>query len=130
LLAGCGPSEEKVETVPVSGKITAGNAPVPMGRVTFYPDAGKGNTFNKLPSGQLANDGTYSLTTPILNGEKEGAPVGWYKVTVEPSGMSDPNQAKLKMPSLDRYNNPKTTLLSVEVKAGAGPGAYDFKLSK
>jgi hypothetical protein len=130
LLAGCGKTEEKVDTVPVSGKIKFGNAPVPMGRVTFYPDASKGNTFNKLPSAHLSTDGTYTLMTPVEGGEKEGAPPGWYRVTVEPVGMSDPSQAKLKMPDLERYSSRDGTPLTVEVKAGAPAGAYDFKLGK
>jgi hypothetical protein len=131
LLPGCGNSDEKFEAVPVSGKVTLNNVAVPMGRVLFHPDKEKGNTFGKIPSGEIGGDGSYTLTTPIVGAIKDGAPAGWYKVTIEQVGMSDPNQAKIKMPRLDnKFSTPKDTPLQVEVKAGAPAGAYDLKLKQ
>ena len=129
VLFGCGKSEEKFVPVPVSGKVTHGKSVVPMGTITFNPDAGKGNTSVRAPQAQLQTDGTYKLTTFTPNGEVEGAPPGWYKVTITEGGMSDPAQMKAKMPYIDsRYSSPQSTPFSVEIKEGAPAGAYDFKL--
>lgn len=127
LLAGCGKPTEELSLVPVSGKVYFNKAPLPMGQVNFYPDAAKGNKGNRVPSGLLNADGTYTIATGVEGGQKEGAPPGWYKVTITPTGASDPSQAKLKIPqyNLD-FQNEKNTSLTVEVKAGADPKSYEF----
>jgi len=94
--------------------------------VTYHPDTAKGNknTFPFPPLGAI-KEGKYTLGT----GKQEGAPAGWYKVTVNAS-----------LPSKEEYGVPtpvvgapfdkvETTPLSVEVKADAAPGSYDLKVT-
>jgi hypothetical protein len=74
-----GSSEDKIgKTVPVSGKVTLGGEPLTAGVVVFTPDAGKGNTSKWTASGVIGKDGTYTLQTDT----KDGAPPGWYKVSI------------------------------------------------
>ena len=129
-IVGCGTKEEAVELIPVSGKVTVGNTPLPGGQVSFHPDSTKGNNSQKVPTGTIQSDGTYSLITGTASGAiKEGAPPGWYKVTVSPTmALADSSpQSKVKMPffNLD-YSNVKNTSLSIEVKPGAAN--YDLKM--
>jgi hypothetical protein len=130
-LAGCGGSKKDTLTdlVPVSGKVTVGGTPVPIGQVNFYPDTSKGTSGESTPSGSLKADGSYSLKTAANGYIKDGAPPGWYKVTVSSGAASEPEQWKAKMPTFSNdYANEKNTPLSIEVKSGAPAGAYDLKL--
>ncbi len=61
-------------TVYVEGKPLVGKS----GFVTFRPDASKGNQGEFAAVGPLNPDGTYTLSTQ----SKDGAPAGWYRVTV------------------------------------------------
>jgi hypothetical protein len=130
LISACGgKQEEDFQLVPVTGKVSVGGVSLPRGQVVFYPDESKGNKSNKMSSGLIKSDGTFTLSTTQNGSLKEGAPPGWYKVTVTGSGMSDPEQAKTKMPTFNPADsNQKTTKLHVEVKQGGGP--YDLKLTK
>ena len=120
-----------MEVVPVSGKVRVGNVPLPSGMVTFHPDTAKGNASNRVPSGLIQSDGSYSLMNGTETGPKEGAPPGWYKVTVTPAAAADTNQAKGQLPDYNKdFTSPRYSSLTVEVKAGAPANAYDFKLSK
>jgi hypothetical protein len=119
-----------VEVVPVSGKVLLGNTPLPGGQVNFHPDATKGNNSQKVPSGTIQSDGTYSLVTGTSSGAiKEGAPPGWYKVTVSSNAIlsesSTPSKAKMPFFNLD-YSNVRNTPLTIEVKAGVTN--YDLKM--
>ncbi len=134
---GCGPSGPKL--VPVSGKVTLDGTPLKSGTVTLVADASKNNTQKGIPAGAIGPDGTYKISTE----GKNGAPLGWYKVTVATSfpGAMGANTAPLmsstpaKAPEGAIVINPKytdqtKTDLSVEVVANPQPGAYDLKLSK
>jgi hypothetical protein len=131
LTAGCGGKSE-VPLVPVSGTVKIHGAPMPMGTVEFHPDAGKGNTFKGKVASMIKSDGTYKLVTD----GREGAPVGWYKVTVSGQGMPDPSKMTEpgKMPTPPnvqaKYGKPETSGFSIEVKDGAPAGTYDFSLIK
>jgi hypothetical protein len=120
---GCGGGN-----VPVKGKATADDKPLPAGSVLFYPDKEKGNTATGEPQG-IITEGNYEMTT---NG-KPGVPPGWYKVVVNaaesntPSSSATPPTGKPLIAS--KYNKLETTDLRIEVKAGAADGAYDLKLS-
>ena len=121
-VAGCsGP-------VPVKGHASVDSKPLSSGSVRFIPDKDKGNTVTAEPLGYISEQGTYEMTT---NG-KPGAPPGWYKVVVtavEPVDLNNPSPPPAKSLISVKYNQPETTDLSVEVKAGAAEGAYDLKLS-
>lgn len=131
-LIGCGKSEAKFTPVPVSGKVTIGNAALPMGTITFHPDTEKGNTLIRVAQGTIQSDGTYKLAIVNSDGvQLDGAPPGWYKVTVVMTGMSDPAQIKTKIPYIEgKYSDTKYTPLSVEVREGAPAGSYDIKLQR
>jgi hypothetical protein len=80
----------------------------------------------------IQSDGTYKITTGTETGPKEGAPPGWYKVTVTiTSGDPYAEASKVKLPTINgEYSSQRNTPLSVEVKDGAAPGAYDLKVKK
>ncbi len=82
-----------------------------------------------IPSGTTDAEGKYELTTGIA----KGAPAGWYQVvltppTAAPVGGELPRSGP--PPFAKKYMDVTTTDLSLEVKAGAAPGAYDLKLEK
>jgi hypothetical protein len=144
-LTGCGGSDSKLPPlIPVAGKVTIGGTPLAQGTVTFLPDESKGNTSKFSPTGMIQSDGTYKLMTS----NTAGAPAGWYKVGVSASGMSgmggepptvpDPNKKTDPMKALakegaqipQRFQNPATSGISIEVKDGAGADAYNITLTK
>jgi len=129
LLIGCDKKgSEDLNLVPVSGKVTVGKTPLPLGSVMYYPDSGKGNNGKRVPQGQIQPDGTYKLSTSSEAGVQEGAPPGWYRVAVTPTGASETNQTKARIPTYNLdYTFEKNTKLVVEVKPGGGN--YDLVLT-
>jgi len=139
-VAGCGDKSGKL--VPVSGKVTTdGGQPLTVGTVTFQPDEAKGNTSKLVPTGMIDSNGNYKLTT----GGQEGAPLGWYKVGVSPHGMptggmqkgadpavvSDPTKALTTGGAVNqKFQNPASSGISIEVTESPAGGAYDLKVSK
>ncbi len=121
--AGCGPAE--VKTLPVEGNVTLGDQPLKGGSIAFHPDAAKGNTYPRAVSGRVEN-GRFKLMTS----GKDGAPAGWYKVTVAAGVKADPKDEYSTERSLvaDKFRTPAATPLAAEVKEG-GAG-YDFKVTK
>jgi hypothetical protein len=123
-LAGCsGPSEV---LVPVTGTITVKKQPLANGTVVFHPDPEKGNKEKREPRATITSDrpGVCQLTTD----NREGAPAGWYKVTVH---ALEPAASSLRPPQWlahPRYADVKTSGLSVEVRKDAPGTAYDFDL--
>jgi hypothetical protein len=127
LVLGCGSSEA---LVPVAAHVMHGGKPLTTGTVSYRPDAAKGNKSLHHPTGTIDDQGNYRLHTS----GSEGAPPGWYKVVVFANEKQDdakkahPGMPKSIIPA--RYNEDKTTPLSVEVKADAAAGSYDLKLEK
>jgi hypothetical protein len=120
LLAGCS-SGPKV--YPVSGTATLDGKPLGGFVVTFNPDADKGHEGRMDCSARLGSDGRYSLRMDDGFKTYQGAPSGWYKVTIwSPDDKPIPVHKK--------YTNIKTTDLTVEVVADAQPGAYDLRFTK
>lgn len=75
LAAGCGSSEKKIETVPVSGTVTLDGKPLPAALVTLHPTEGKAN-----PCSATSNEqGEFKLSFGSYPGVMPGA----YKVTIE-----------------------------------------------
>jgi hypothetical protein len=127
ILTSCGAKEENLTLLPVSGTVTVDGKTLPMGTVYYQPDESKGNKSTKGISGHIQEDGSYKLITVTSGGNKEGAPVGWYKVTVNVGPPTTEEQKNLKVPTIsETYKRPKTTTLLIEVKQG---GSYDLKLT-
>jgi hypothetical protein len=123
LLLGCG---ENLKTIPVSGKVTVRGKPLPLGSVSYVPDATKGNDVRVTPSGSIDSNGNYRLTSK----GKPGAPPGWYKVVVRTmvAGMDPAESAKA--PKINAsYGSPATTPLTLEVTPDTSPDSYDLKLT-
>lgn len=107
--AGCGQSGPA--TAPVKGKVTLDGQPLKTGRVITLPEAGRGA--NSL----IAADGTFELST---FGERDGATLGKHKIGVvayEATG-SGPESGNGRSLVPERYNNPETSNLTIDVKAG------------
>jgi hypothetical protein len=127
-IAGCGGGGE--ELLSVSGTVKNGSEVLKTGSVTLHPDETKGNKTTSRPRAEVAEDGTYTLYTM---GE-EGAPAGWYKVTVAAEAPRPENAegADLYAPPVylvrEDYTAVETTPLTLEVKADAPEGHYDISL--
>ncbi len=124
--AGCG-KPSGPEYAKVTGTVTVDGQPAAGVNVTFHPDATKG-TKGPVSAATTDDQGKFVLYGP---GGKEGAVVGWYKVTVEcppdpgmfssPSGTSGdtkgpPKPKDCKVPK--KYGDITKTDLTFEVKAG------------
>lgn len=115
--------------VPVKGIVTVNGDSIGEVGVSFRADSAKGNTTTHIPTATADDDGNYEL---ITGGEK-GAPPGWYKVIVTPPSLpitGGEMPATPPTPFDKKYLDPGATDLSIEVKAGAEPGAYDLQLKK
>ena len=124
-LAGC---DSAAKVVPVQGKVLLNATPLASGSLVFKPDAAKGNNSTYQPASDISTDGTYTLYTR----EKPGAPAGWYKVGVVaegPASATDPYAPRTSLIA-QKYNDPETSGLAIEVVANPAPGAYDLKLTK
>lgn len=126
-LSGCGTGGSEKLT-PVVGKVTVDGAPLATGAVTFHPDAAKGNHTPHIPVGTLDAQGNYKL----MSATKEGAPLGWYKVTASAQEPIDPKNpyALPKHLISPRFSDASTSGLEVEVVAAPPPDAYDLKLAR
>jgi hypothetical protein len=122
-LVGCGRSGPTL--VPVEGQVTFQGQPLKTGSLLFQPDAAKGNSSTLTPSGTIGPDGRYKLYTQ----ERPGAPPGWYKVGIvaQEAPPNDPYAMRSLIPQ--RYGDPQTSGISIEVSANAAAGAYDIKLT-
>jgi hypothetical protein len=142
LLGGC--NSDGVDAVQVSGRITVDDEPLRSkgGIVNFVPNKDKGNTTTLEPTGQVDEDGKY--TVYYAKG-KRGAPPGWYKVqvTVMPLGDRPPPmpqpKGKVKGKAVQqpppplfntKYTRADKSGLDIEVVRDAAPGAYDLKLTR
>jgi hypothetical protein len=125
-LTGCGSSGEKL--TPVAGKVTVNGASLGTGSVTFHPDTAKGNSTPHIPVGTLDAQGNYKLMTAT----QEGAPLGWYQITVSAQEPIDPKNPYAPPKHLinPKYSDLGTSGLAVEVVPSPAPRAYDLKLAK
>jgi hypothetical protein len=116
LLAGCSPRK-----VSLRGKAMVDGKPLTIGVIKLVPD--KGNELKNIPSGTIDGEGNYE----IFFAEREGAPLGRYKVCVrfdkkEMNGTPPPVHMK--------YTDPTQTPISIEIVANPQPGAYDVNFSE
>jgi len=124
--AGC--SKPAVKLVPVVGKITVDGTELTTGSLSLRPDKAKGNTSLFEPAGYIDAEGQYKLYTRLRSDDvKEGAPPGWYKVAIISAEPGVYPARKLFLHQ--KYGDPATSQLSIEVVEDAPPGKYDFRLS-
>jgi hypothetical protein len=105
--AGCG---SKSRVARVRGKVLLDDKPLATGSVVTLPQAGRGAT-------GAITDGDFELST---FGD-DGALIGTHKVAVvanEPSQSTDAEAPAGKSLVPQRYTNPATSGLTIEVKAG------------
>ena len=128
LAGGCGAGGPKF--APVKGKVTyADGTPIEAGErltgyVVFHADAAKGNKTGEVAQGQIQPDGSFSLLTR----DKEGAFVGWYKVTVDVARTNPKDPYDYKRKVADRYVEKDQSGLAVEVVDSPEPGRYDLRV--
>ncbi len=120
-LAGCGPAQEPM--FPVEGKIQVDGKPLAKGSVVLHPDAAKNNTTKHDPRGSVI-EGKYKVATH----PRDGAPPGWYKVTVISTEPSDPKNPYSEPRHLipEKYGKADGAPVSIEVRKDAPAGAYDL----
>ncbi|HTN76803.1 MAG TPA: carboxypeptidase regulatory-like domain-containing protein [Pirellulaceae bacterium] len=114
ILAGCDNGPKLGE---VSGKVTLDGQPIKGLEVSFVPTvAALGTT----AIGYTQADGTYTLHYP---GDRQGAPVGEYKVSIAGGETDGESGAAVQIPA--KYN--QQSELTVEVKSGKN--THDFVLT-
>jgi hypothetical protein len=119
---GCEKSGPKM--VQVEGKVTYKGKPVPRGTVSFFANQKKGNQSMEMPIGTI-EDGTYKVVTRITNGMTPG----WYHVAVNAAKQIDPkNPYFTEWLVPEKYSNPKTSKLEMQIAENPAPGAYDINL--
>ena len=123
-VAGCGDSGP--ELVPVVGTVRIDGQPATEGAVTYrHAETGAFEA-----SGLIQSDGTYKL----MQNDSEGAQEGEYRIVVfvRQTPMT-PSGEMAGLPTIivnQKYTNPNTTPLSVQVKKDAPPGHYDLAVSR
>jgi hypothetical protein len=124
-LAGCGQSGSAA-MLPVEGQVKFKGKLLTKGTVVLYPDASKGNTSKHEPRAVIEADGRYKVVTH----PQQGAPPGWYKVTVSVTEPSDPKNPYSLPRSLipEKFSKPDESGLTLEVRSHAPPGAFDLDL--
>jgi hypothetical protein len=131
---GCDDSSSQGGTlVPVEGRVLVNGQPLALregdlGKVWFYPDASQATTCPVPPSGDIGQEGYYTLST----GGKPGAPPGRYQVMLIATRPSDPRRPFHRRQSLihGSYCAVETSGLLIVVAADSPPDAYDLKLRK
>lgn len=124
---GCGGAPEKAAVHSVSGKVTAGGAPLAGYLISFMPAAAEA-TGNIGATATTGSDGSYALES--LDGRK-GCPAGKFKVVIKPgaaamqeamknmAGPSPGGPPKVETKVPPEYGDSKTSPKEVEVKAQA-----------
>jgi hypothetical protein len=114
VVIGCGGGPEMGE---VTGTVTLDGKPAANLEVSFNPkDSRQGTT----ALGYTKADGTYELRYP---GDKTGAPVGQYTVSIVGAEVDEEAGAPISIP--ERYNTETELTATVE----AGSNTIDFKLT-
>ncbi len=126
---GCGAEgpggPERLPTVPAAGVVTYQGKPLANASVSFQHTSGV-----VTAGGKTDSDGRFTLST---YGENDGAPAGSYRVTVavnavqeiEPGVLAPEPPGGFKSPIPDKYANPDTSGLEVEIPA---EGTTDLKI--
>jgi len=110
LFLGCGSGHPAV--APVKGKVLLDGQPLHTGSVNTLRGAGRG------AHGEIKSDGTFVLRTFA---KSDGALLGTHKVAVaayDGTGPKTPETPYGKLLVPQRYTNPETSNLSIEVDSG------------
>ncbi|HTU89773.1 MAG TPA: hypothetical protein VMF69_06740 [Gemmataceae bacterium] len=123
-VAGCG---SRFNPVPVSGMVTVDGKPLTHFRLSFIPDAAKGNTTPVACMAPIDEQGCYDLRTTAVKPADggRGAPLGWYKVVLLTGAPGDP-----ECDADPIYTDVNRTPLLIEVVDNPEPGHYDLKLTR
>jgi hypothetical protein len=113
-LCGCGGES----ILAVKGKVSIKGGASPARATVVFADPQK----QISSSGTIGEDGTYQLTYKKPN---DGAPPGTYTITVHAASALDSSQPEPPRVFHPKYENPSTSGLTKEVKAGAN---YDIEL--
>jgi hypothetical protein len=115
LCPACARSDRK-PVYPVHGTVLYDGKPVPGAQVILHPLNEDDKEHPLRPTGQVAQDGTFQLTTYTA---EDGAPAGSYAVTVsllkKPANLEG-DFARNVLPG--RYEKPQTSPLKVEIATG------------
>jgi hypothetical protein len=115
--AGC---NSKSSVGKVHGKVTLDGRPLAFGQIATIPSAGRG-------AHGVVKDGEFQLGT---YGENDGAVIGSHKVAViarEAAKDKGPEAAAGKSLIPDRYTNPYTSQLSIDVQSGDNTPTLELK---
>ena len=126
-LSGCTTDSALPPLFPVKGKVTVDKEAVKGGQIQLLAE--KPDPDGKIPpsSGQISEGGEYEIFT----GGKAGAPKGKYKVGVSPPMVpAQGAKAPPKTAYNEKFRNPQTSGLVIEVTESAKEGAYDLPLTK
>ena len=127
--ASCGRS--RLDTVPLSGKVTYKGNPLPWGTVTFMP---KDRTASRPAMADIKTDGSYQVAT--LEHDK-GLMAGEYMVTVHaaktplfvPNDQQKAAASLVKLPTAERYANPETSGLTLTISPDDASRTFDIELN-
>jgi hypothetical protein len=122
---GCGDSDVRVETFPVTGSVSFDGKPPAGAKLVFHPAKVEGDTLGAAPNARVGDDGSFSVSS---YGANDGAPPGEYTVTVEwykvnEEGGPGPNV----LPPL--YASPTTSPIKVTINAGAPTALEPIKIT-
>lgn len=128
LVVGCGEKYPRRPVVQAEGKVLYKGKPAIGAQVLLVPE-GDDSPDAVKPRGRVGPDGVYRLTTyPAPDGKPDGAPPGKYLVslrwTSRPAIAADPDEPDPAGPPggprrdflRDKYSNPKTSGLTVQVE--------------
>ncbi|MDB5391569.1 MAG: hypothetical protein JWM11_7215 [Planctomycetaceae bacterium] len=116
---GCGGGTDRPKLGKITGTVTYKGKAIPEGEITFYPENGRSAT-GQISSGEITDVHTFD--------PDDGLPVGKLKVTV--SAYNGPKDDMYKPPKLitpEKYNNVKTTDLSVDIEPGENSKNFELK---
>jgi hypothetical protein len=122
---GCQSAQEPL--FPVQGQVKHEGKLLTTGTVVLHPDATKDNASQHEPRGVIDAEGRFTIRTH----PREGAPPGWYKISViamEQTQDADNPYAIPKSLIPEKFGKPDESGLFFEVRKDAPPGAYDLDL--
>jgi hypothetical protein len=125
LAAGCDSGTESFARV--RGRVAYRSFPLHTGTIVFTPDESRGTT-GALIHADIRQDGTYEMGTA----EAQGAPPGWYRITImaidaSPAGNVASGYGIPRSLLPDKYRDPDLSGLSCQIKAGQ-ENVIEFKL--
>jgi hypothetical protein len=124
LLGGCEPSGPPV--YPVEGKVSLKDGtPIEFGYIILYPIVNKDEKTTLDVCQGTIQQGKYTIMTDV----RQGAQPGNYRVSIQAAKDINPTNPYVQEWLADeKYVDPFTSKLTLEVVEMPEPGRYDFKL--